>query len=87
MSMAGIYRPLLIDSVTSDEAQKQITNFSGVSWKAFRKHKDAIAYWRSYCLESHDHAAPTYKVKGVAGTFKSNAEAMEAAGEAYVYGV
>ncbi|KAJ6578505.1 hypothetical protein B0H19DRAFT_1123348 [Mycena capillaripes] len=69
------------------EGGKQISGFSDGDWKSFRKHEEPLAYWKEYCLEKHNHAAPKYQVKGIQGFFKTFEAAVEAAAELYVRGV
>ncbi|KAJ7874432.1 hypothetical protein B0H13DRAFT_2348547 [Mycena leptocephala] len=68
-------------------ADQQIHHFSNNLWRVFDTHAEALAFWRRFCLEEHDHTAREYKVKGVAGTFKNYDDAINAAAAAFIFAV
>ncbi|KAJ7931891.1 hypothetical protein B0H13DRAFT_1857543 [Mycena leptocephala] len=73
----GIY----LDHTTADH---QIHGFRNNLWRAFDTHAEALAFWRIFCHDEHDHSAREYKVRGVVGTFKTYDDAIDAAATAYI---
>ncbi|KAJ7851218.1 hypothetical protein B0H13DRAFT_1905278 [Mycena leptocephala] len=73
----GIY----LDHTTADH---QIHGFRNNLWRAFDTHAEALAFWRIFCHDEHDHSAREYKVRGVVGTFKTYDDALDAAATAYI---